>query len=400
MPAETLESILAAHNNDIEGYYQAINKCSGASRLFWDTQLRAWIVTGYTECVSILQNGVLLRNRVSLPRTVANEDLVDFAERVLKAQMMFLDSPVAEARRCFWTRFLGPSEKDHSVLMSSVATSFLGECESSERFDAYSRVLQPYVAKVVCEVLGIEESVHRQLYPMILQYVRFLDGRLRSNEDLLLALYSIVKLYASLAAGRATNGEAYESHHDWVSDYLLTLVAGHESTAYLLGSVFLHGEKWLEAARVDKRQLMRIVHEAVRFDSPVQMIGRYISVNLQINGEEFRAGERVFLHIGAANRDDREFDCPGTFDPSRKEFGHLGFGVGRSHCVGAALSVEMALQFLMTLATRGECLRIEKTNVKWDNGLAGRAFRELPTRVEHIGINSRPDDSSEAPLHD
>merc|ERR1711924_24670 len=47
----------------------------------------------------------------------------------------------------------------------------------------------------------------------------------------------------------------------------------------------------------------------------------------------------VNVRYAAANRDEREFDCPATVDLERKKAGrHLGFGSGVHHCLGAPLA--------------------------------------------------------------
>ncbi len=47
----------------------------------------------------------------------------------------------------------------------------------------------------------------------------------------------------------------------------------------------------------------------------------------------------VHLRYGAANRDERQFECPRDVKLDRKRpRGHLAFGVGAHHCLGAPLA--------------------------------------------------------------
>ncbi len=42
--------------------------------------------------------------------------------------------------------------------------------------------------------------------------------------------------------------------------------------------------------------------------------------------------------LAAANRDERQFDDPDRFDPSREIRNHLGLGLGHHFCLGASLA--------------------------------------------------------------
>jgi cytochrome P450 len=51
-----------------------------------------------------------------------------------------------------------------------------------------------------------------------------------------------------------------------------------------------------------------------------------------------RAGDKVALMYGAANRDPRKFADADRFDILRKPGGHLGFGAGKHYCLGTSLA--------------------------------------------------------------
>ena len=59
-----------------------------------------------------------------------------------------------------------------------------------------------------------------------------------------------------------------------------------------------------------------------------------------------RAEEKIYISVGAANRDPRRWEEPARFDIGRKTAGHVGFGAGIHGCVGqmiARLEIEMML---------------------------------------------------------
>jgi cytochrome P450 len=131
---------------------------------------------------------------------------------------------------------------------------------------------------------------------------------------------------------------------------MVLFLGGVESTAGLTGSFFK-----LLAENPDQRELLRrdpalipaAVEETVRFNAPLQLVGRTTTREVTLHGVTIPEGGRVVLVYGAANRDERQFPEPDRFDVTRGRFRHLGFGEGRHGCLGAPLArleVEVAAQ--------------------------------------------------------
>ena len=54
----------------------------------------------------------------------------------------------------------------------------------------------------------------------------------------------------------------------------------------------------------------------------------------------------ALLLMASANRDPRHYDDPDTFDIHRQDSGHLTFGFGLHHCLGASLAkLEITILF-------------------------------------------------------
>ena len=244
-------------------------------------------------------------------------------------------------------------------------------------------LLQPYISRITCATLGFSEAERLKAYPLIAQYVRLFDGKLSGSKDFFTALLAITALYSQLSSKYDQLAIDGMDRHQWISDYLLTVVAGHESTAYLIGTVFLHG---LHALRTHvggshTRIISALVTEALRFDSPVQLVGRQVRNDLPLNNQVLRAGHKVFLQIGAANRDERAFAEPGRFELGRHGPPPLAFGSGKYACIGRSLAFRAAVEFLMALVSQDVTLSVLRDRVVWSHGLAGRGLLALPLSV-------------------
>jgi len=92
------------------------------------------------------------------------------------------------------------------------------------------------------------------------------------------------------------------------------------------------------------------------------------------------AGDPVLVSFPAANRDGRVFSDPEKFDITRGRTGHLAFGHGIHHCMGAPLArleLEVALE---TLLRRLPDLRfaVPEPEIPWKAGSLMRGPKRLP----------------------
>lgn len=161
--------------------------------------------------------------------------------------------------------------------------------------------------------------------------------------------------------------------------------AGAETVTKLVGSAMVlfskHRDQW-EQLRADRTRIPDAVEEVLRFDGPVQYDCRYSLKDSQLHGVTIPAHKTVMLLPASANRDERAFSDPDTFDINRDraEAQNLGFGYGIHSCLGAALArmeSKIALDHLLDLlpwfeVATDELRRVAMTNV---NGYANVPIR-------------------------
>lgn len=136
------------------------------------------------------------------------------------------------------------------------------------------------------------------------------------------------------------NGEGW-SDEEVVSNCFFLLVTGYDTVVNLLGNGLLAlvtNREQMTLLREQPELLPGAVEESLRYDSPVQMVDRWVAEDFEMRGKVLRRGERVYLVIGAANRDAEIFGEPDQFDIARKNPAHLAFGMGIHSCLGATLT--------------------------------------------------------------
>lgn len=120
------------------------------------------------------------------------------------------------------------------------------------------------------------------------------------------------------------------------------LVAGHETTTSTFGWGMLllcQNPEIQEQLVGDPKAVRTFCEEALRLEAPVQGLPRVVTRDTELGGYPLKAGSMLMLRYGAANRDERHFECPVQVDIHRKNAGsQLAFGSGIHHCVGAPLA--------------------------------------------------------------
>lgn len=121
---------------------------------------------------------------------------------------------------------------------------------------------------------------------------------------------------------------------------LLTL-AGAETTNHLIGSMLvalLADPELMERVRGDRSLVPALVQEAMRWESPVSTIMRDATCDTEIGGVPIEKGTELICHLGSANRDERQFANPDSFDIDREDNDPIPFGYGRHYCAGSHLA--------------------------------------------------------------
>ena len=164
----------------------------------------------------------------------------------------------------------------------------------------------------------------------------------------------------------------------------LLLIAGNETTTKLLGNAIF----WLAAFPDQRARLLAdpslvpaAVEETLRFDTSTQALARVLTRDLELHGVTLPAGRKGLLLFGSANRDERRWDDPDRFDVDRNPAGHLAFGHGLHHCLGAPLArleTRVALDVLLPLlgeydVDSDDAIRVHSGNV--------RGFARLPVEI-------------------
>ncbi|MFE5397524.1 cytochrome P450 [Streptomyces sp. NPDC056568] len=276
-----------------------------------------------------------------------------------------------------------------------VADALLDALPRRGTADLVDRYALPLPVTVICDLLGVPEAdrggFHAWSQELVVPgsaeaasaaageltgYLTDLtDRKRRSPDDTLLG-----DLVAAADSGVLTPEEL-------LGMAFLILVAGHETTVGLVSatvhSLLTHPDQ-LDRLRADPGLTEDAVEESLRFHSPVHSAAyRFAAEPLDLAGTRIAAGDSVLVSLAAASRDPGHFPDPDRFDIGRRTTGHLGFGHGLHHCLGAPLARLEAAVAVRLLLRRHPSLApaADPATLTWRTGTLLRGLAELPVRL-------------------
>ena len=236
--------------------------------------------------------------------------------------------------------------------------------------------------QIICEMMGIPAEDHEQ----ILRWTNVILGVgdpefISSYEELIAAGLGMFQYAQALGEDRMANPRDdltslmmnadvdgdHMTAQEFGSFFILLVVAGNETTRtaishgmHLLTQHLDQRAAWWDDFETNSRTA---VDEIVRYSTPVVHFRRTATEDTEIGGQSIKAGQKVVLWYCSANRDEKVYADPHTFDVLRPmNPAQVGFGAGGPHfCLGANLARrEITVMFdelhrrMPTLHTVGE----------------------------------------------
>jgi cytochrome P450 len=384
---------------------------------------RAWLVTRYEDVRAALADPRLAKD----PRKLYPGWEPGPVEAMFNLHMLNLDPPDhTRLRRLVQKAFTPGRVSALRPRVEEITTALLGATEAiaAKSGDGVVDLLDQFAFRlpitVICELLGVpahdqddfrdwtsallssdrqpqageerERDTSRDAAHAMFEYFERLIAAKRESpaDDLLSALISVRDgagpgSGASPGSG-ADPGDALTEGELYAMVFLL-LVAGFETTVNLIASgtlALLTFPDQMARLREDPSLLPAAVEELLRYTNPLNhATERFTVADLPIGDVIIPAGEPVTLATSAANRDPGRFGNPDQLDLARDASGHVAFGHGIHHCLGAPLArLEGEVAFGALLPRfPGLSLAVPPSQLRWRPSSLFHGLESLPVRL-------------------
>ncbi|MCT9075091.1 cytochrome P450 family protein [Streptomyces fulvoviolaceus] len=272
--------------------------------------------------------------------------------------------------------------------IEAIACELLAALPRHSTVDLVSRYALPLPVTVICDLLGVPDADRTAFHTWSNELVMPTSPEAAASAATALTAHLSEPTHRE--AGTLLSdlaGMTDLTPEERLGMAFLILVAGHETTVNLISatvhSLLVHPDQF-DLLRAEPDLTGAAVEESLRFNSPVHATAfRFAAEPVNLAGTDIEAGDAVQVSLAAASRDPLHFPDPDRFDIQRqKTQGHLGFGHGLHHCLGAPLArleAEIAVRLLLeqrpTLAMPKDA---EPSQLTWRTSTLLRGLAELP----------------------
>lgn len=359
--------------------------------LYRNDALGFWALSRYEDVLAAFKDALTFSNAQGVALERSSQ-----AEASAVASFLAMDPPRHDQMRALVARGFTPRrvaelEPHIRALTAAYVDAFIaaGRCD----------IIQDFAARlpmdVVSELLGVPPDDRDRLRGWADAVVHREAGNPDIPPAALHASLELLAYFRELVAQRrrqpgtdlpsalldAELDGARLEDRDVMAFLFLMIIAGNETTTKLIGNALF----WLWRNREQRAALRREptlipnwIEETLRYDSSTQMLARTVTRDVELHGQRLRAGDRLLLLVGSANRDERMFANPDGFDIRRDASQHIAFGKGTHFCMGAALARLEARVALEAIQARLADYEIDTSKLVRVHSPNVRGFASMP----------------------
>ena len=324
-----------------------------------------WAVTRHADVWAVDRD---FQTYSSEPTIMITDPLADAGGFGPYKMMLMMDPPEHTAfRKLIRSEFTEPSARLREGRIQELAKQIVDAVIAKGECDFVNDVAGEMPSFVIAELMGLPLSDGRELYKLteiihtapealppgaggqaVMKMFEYgskviAEKRARPGDDL-----------ASRLLACEVDGRKLEDM-EFLLFFLLLVDAGGDTTRNLLSGGLLalmenpEQYAWLMADLPARLPSAR--EELLRWTSPVIYMRRTAKHDAELAGAKIKAGDKVVMYFGAANRDPSVFDRPEVLDLSRPENPHIAFGTGPHGCLGqhiARIEIDAMLREVLT----------------------------------------------------
>ena len=355
-------------------------------------------VAKFDQCMQVLGNWELFSS--VKPPNLPGMQRVDFFNGM--PVMNYSDPPQHDRlRRVVNVAFSPGRVRQLAEYTDKVVDDLLGRIEPGKPFCGMGDVGRPLAVKVLFdEFLGIPpEDQHiffefgatflllDKLKPGDPKPQAYLDGWKRGEVYLRQVLADAGKNGSenvlSMIASASESGTMSDAE---MMAMVCVLFTGGVPTVSAMGASALHYlaryPEIAERIRQDENLAKAFCEEVYRLDSPVTLVMRFATEDVQVGDRIIARGMPVYTMISVANRDPDIYDKPLEFSIDRPGMRHLSFGNGTHVCIGNAITRMIMPKLVVQMARRFPALRLDDSRQGvWETSPRSRHRKEVPLLV-------------------
>ncbi|WP_034384201.1 cytochrome P450 [Herbidospora cretacea] len=317
----------------------------------------AWLVTRYDEVRDVLRDPETFSNALSLnlrfpdlPEPTPEEEV-----QMRAGAMLMMDPPEhTRLRRMLTPEFTMRRIRRLEPRVTEIVHDHLDAMEAKgPPADLVTDFAMPVPSLVICELLGVpyqDRAAFQERTATMMDIACPPERRLSAQREAREYMADLVARHTA-TPGDDLLGMLIREHDLEIDELIgiggLLLIAGHETTANMLGLGTLALLRNPDQLALLPCDVEGAVEELLRYLSILHAgVAKVATRDVELSGTKIREGDVVVVSLPAANRDPAFAEDPDRLDIGRENRAHVAFGYGAHHCLGAPLArMEMRIAF-------------------------------------------------------
>jgi cytochrome P450 len=375
--------------------YPAYRELRTSTPIVWNDATNFWALTKYEDIRYVSGHPLTFTSTKGITIPDPSQP-----EPVQEGNLIFTDPPRhRQLRKLINSGFTRRQVTLLEPKVREIVKGILDDVDPSREYEFAEEIAAPLPTRLIAEMLGAPPEDWEQFRAWSDAAVGTADPDIEL--DNVVALGQLYEYFTKLIEARRSgevvgddllsilaaaevDGERL-TDADLLNFSFLLLVAGNETTRNLIAlgtQALLDHPDQFALLRANPELLPLAVEEMLRFTSPVTHMAREATEDVEIRGQQIRAGEKIVMLYGAANRDAEIFGPTSEeFDITRNPNPHIAFGAGEHACLGAQLArLEARIMFEVLLGTyptielTGDVTRLRATMVP--------GVKKMPVRLK------------------
>ncbi|WP_107656104.1 cytochrome P450 [Nocardia suismassiliense] len=374
------------------------------------TPLGHHLLTRYEDCVAVLSTTAWshAEEAAMMHPTVSPED----APEELPTSFLWMEPPDHTRLRNLVTKGFTPRMVTRlRPRIEELTEQLVDKALAAGEFDLVEFIAYPLPLIIACELIGVPPEAYNQVHQWSQDLARGFDHDYTLPEEALRARSAASRGFMgyfrellnerrmdpkddllSVLSQVEDRGDVL-TEQELLATCITTFVAGHETTANLIGTGMLQlmrNQDQIAALRARPDLCAAAPDELLRLEPSVQITTRAATKPITVAGHDFEPGDGVVALINSANRDDDAYTDPDRVDvarysdpmnPAKK---HLGFSLGIHYCLGAPLALLEMEVLLEVLLRKVRDIEVLTDTPPYKPNVVIRGLESLPTRVTPV----------------
>lgn len=278
--------------------------------------------------------------------------------------------------------------------IEKIVQEVIAGLKKAESFDVLNDLAAVVTFKVICMTLGCPFVENQPTLESAMELFNIVNPpislkRYKSMEKAAEYFVKTLELKPD-ADGDVQSGGLYQklsqavahgelSKNEFIGTVSMLLSVGQDTAKHLIGNTIyalFKGGLTRNIPVMTDQELDALIMECGRQNAPVFVLPRMVTESTSVGDVPVSKGDRIFLIIGAACRDESVFDCADEIIPDREKRTKLMFGHGMHFCMGTYLAQQITRSLIKNLFREGT-FSIADQSFDWLQSPGLRGLREL-----------------------